>query len=219
MRGSIIESFECNLARMPDELGIADADCQCCFDLLACFLISSVHMKRPGVRIQSVDVAPSREFSARDFQRLYWFVRVVGIIKNQLTIRVVAAIGLEERLSLEFGKSFFRIVISLSKLQRFGKVIQILRMRSCLIALFEQVNRLVVSLLLDPYFRQITQRIVIPRKEADSLLEVLLGLSRVSPGEFQMRHLSDDPSCVFYFAWRRRLQCHVHQVERALNVA
>lgn len=107
MRGSTIDSFERNLARMLDELGIADADCQCCFDLLARFLISSVHMKRPGVRIQSVDVVPSREFSARDFQRLYWFVRVVGIIKNQLTIRVVAAIGLEERLSLEFGKSFF----------------------------------------------------------------------------------------------------------------
>ncbi len=81
---------------MPDELGIAKAHCQCCFNLLARFLILAVHVKGPGVGIQRIDIVPAGKLSLGDFERLKRFVSIVRIIKDQLAIRVVAAIGLEE---------------------------------------------------------------------------------------------------------------------------
>src|SRR5437660_7294889 len=66
---------------MPDELGIAKAHCQCCFNLLARFLILAVHVKGPGVGIQRIDIVPAGKLSLGDFERLKRFVSIVRIIK------------------------------------------------------------------------------------------------------------------------------------------
>src|SRR3989449_9130998 len=120
---------------MPDELGIAKAHCQYCFNLLARFLILAVHVKGPGVGIQRIDIVPAGKLSLCDFERLKRFVSIVPIIKDQLAIRVVAAIGLEEWFLLEFSESFLGILTSSPKLQRFCQVKQIFVVRSRLITL------------------------------------------------------------------------------------
>jgi hypothetical protein len=113
---------ERNLARMPDKLGIANSHCQGRLNLPACLLLLAVDMKGPGVSIQRVDIVPPRKFLPGNVKCFQRFMRVVGIIKDQFAIRVVPAIGLQQRLLFKFGESFLRLLISSGKLQRLREI-------------------------------------------------------------------------------------------------
>ena len=82
--GSFVPVRERYLARVPDQLGIADADRQCRFNLLLCLSILAVHVKGPRVAIKSKHIMPPlrEKFRLRDSMPAFLLFRALGRVPN-----------------------------------------------------------------------------------------------------------------------------------------
>src|ERR1700751_6340940 len=76
-----IAGRQCNLASMPQDLGIANPAPQRIFDSPASLLIPAVHVKCPGVGIERIDILPASEFPLSDLQRAGRPMCIVRVIE------------------------------------------------------------------------------------------------------------------------------------------
>src|SRR5437762_273799 len=103
---SAVPCCQSNLACVAKHSGVANADLQCCLNLLQRFGIMTVGVKRPGVCVESEDVVPATVFTLCNRQRLCRLMSVVSVVENQFTVRIVCAHTFELRFGLKFRKGF-----------------------------------------------------------------------------------------------------------------
>ena len=65
------------------------------------------------------------------------------------------------------------------------------------VTLLKQIDRVRVSLLLNPNFRQVLQSIVIAGEDRESLLQACLGVGNLTGGQLQVAYLTKNPRPVF----------------------
>src|SRR5215467_6937977 len=115
---------------------------------------------------------------------------MIGVVKNQFAIGVVFPYGLGDRFCFELRKISFRFISKSCKRLCLGKVVEIFRMLSGLITLAEQINRILVSLLLDAHLGQVLKSIVISREQSERLLQTGLRVRDFSRGQLQVADLA-----------------------------
>ena len=85
---------------MREHFGVANSDGERGFNLLAPLGVLVITVERPGVSVEGEDVVATRDFASGNFEGLRRIVSVVGVVEDQLVVRVVADIGFPQRVAI-----------------------------------------------------------------------------------------------------------------------
>src|ERR1041385_4745672 len=73
-----------NLACVTQHSGIANSDSERRLHVFPRLGITSVYVQRPGVSVEREHIVSPCELLLGDLQSLSWFVRVIGVVEDQL---------------------------------------------------------------------------------------------------------------------------------------